>query len=105
MRRRLVVLLAAAVVQLGGSLVLYCEGSPEVALNEMVVVSGGVSPRVAYGLSREKGALTVTVSVALFPNAGNGGRDRPPTWPRGRQGDDALRKGRPVENNRASRDL
>ena len=72
MRRRLVVLLAAAVVQLGGSLVLYCEGSPEVALNEMVVVSGGVSPRVAYGLSREKAALTVTVSVASFQTPATG---------------------------------
>ena len=34
--------------------------------DEMVVVSGVVSPRVAYGLSQQKGALTVRISVASF---------------------------------------
>jgi outer membrane protein assembly factor BamB len=36
------------------------------AAEEMVVVSGAISPRVAYGLSHENAVLTVRISVASF---------------------------------------
>ena len=68
--RRAIVLLAAAVLaalaQSGRPLLSQCEGSPPVADDEMVVVSGAVSPRVAYGLNRQRGTLTVRISVAPF---------------------------------------
>jgi hypothetical protein len=41
-----------------------CEGSSPVADDDLVVISGVVSPRVAYGLSRQEGTLTVRISVA-----------------------------------------
>ena len=70
MKRTIVVLLAvaaiAALVQSGRPLLLQCEGSSAAANHEMVVVSGVVSPRVAYGLSRQPGTLTVRISVAPF---------------------------------------
>jgi hypothetical protein len=40
---------------------------------EMVVVSGVASPRVAYGLSHERGTLTVRISVASFETPANEG--------------------------------
>ena len=76
MKRRVVVLLAAAAIaalaQSGRPLLLPCEGSSAAANDEMVVVSGVVSPRVAYGLSRQEGTLTVRISVAPFETPAKG---------------------------------
>lgn len=70
MKRRAMLLLAAAAIasllQSGRPLLLPCADAAAVADDEMVVVSGVVSPQVAYGLSRQEGALTVRISVAPF---------------------------------------
>jgi hypothetical protein len=66
MKNAFAILVWTTMLPLGGPLPLPCEGATEVEQEDMVVVSGAVSPRVAYGLSRENAALTVRISVASF---------------------------------------
>ena len=67
--KKLLTILVATLWDLGGALT----GAPATGDNEMIVVSGVVSPKVAYSLDHRRGALLVQVSIASFETPAKAG--------------------------------
>ncbi len=67
--KKTLIILIVAVWNPGG----FLQGAPVAGDDEMIVVSGAVSPKVAYSLNHQRGAVLVQVSIASFETPAKAG--------------------------------